>query len=169
MEIAKIVGTICLFFGISAALLVWFSDSTVAGKENPPAKKEKPHSTQHELIEKSREAKEVYLGRYSTMRGSVELAQNNPQKEGVRVVEFEIAGLMRGSQDRVIHFERGLDQYYQRVKQAMTEIARGATEQELADPGTVTLRGRICNKLNSMFGDNIFDDVVFYNFRVYDL
>ncbi len=169
VEIAKIVCPIVLSFGVTALLALWLTEAFHSIQESEPAADETENVAGNLLDAKASASTEVFLGRYSTKWGNVELARGNPNREGVRVVEFEVAGLMRGSRDAIVHFERELDRYRNRLQQAMNEIARSSSEEELSDPQTISLRQRIRDRLNGLFGANTFDEVVFSNFRVYDL
>ncbi|TWU08773.1 hypothetical protein CA54_40100 [Symmachiella macrocystis] len=162
-DIVKIVGSLSLVFAPVAGLIVWFSHP-VNGEHHAPEE-----TVQSAQAAKSKEPTEVYLGEFSSVSGSAERAKTTPDSEGIRVVEFEVSGIMRGTKDEVIHFERRLAGYQNRIKAAMTEIARGATVGELNDAMTQSLRGKIRNKLNGLFRKPVFEEVVFGHFRMYEL
>ncbi len=169
LEIFKVVGTLSLIFGPVGALLLWFSHSALGDHRERQISQLAEKSADSSARKKSRQPTEIYLGEFRSSSGSAQRAKESPGSQGIRVVELEISGIMRGSTDEVVHFERGLGRYQNRIRAAITEIARGATDEELRDPAMQSMRQKIRGKLNRLFGRRQFEEIVFNHFRTYDL
>ena len=163
-EIAKIVGAISLVFGLIAGLLIWLSDAASARDHAPRSADERAAPS---VV--NRAPTEIYLGAFYSANASPALAKQREDAEGVRIIEFELSGVMRGTIDEVVNLERKLERYQVRLQDAIMQITRGATDEELAEPSMDALRAKIRTKLNNLLGPKVFEEVVFDHFRVYDI
>jgi len=162
-DVLIIVGSLSLVFGPVGGLIFWFGTPVNGENNNNQA------ASQHAPAANTKELTEVYLGEFSSVSGKAERAKSTPERDGIRVVELEVSGIMRGSKDEVIHFERRLKRYENRIKSTMTEIARSATVGEMNDPLNQSLRRKIRDRLNGLFQRPIFERVVFNHVRMYEL
>ena len=169
-EVVKVIGTICLIFGVIASLLAYFATNESLFHEERLALETivQQHVAGEDNDRDEILPREVYVGEYSSMRGAAKGSASLSDGNGIRVVDFEISAMIKGTVDESYAVERKLRGYEQRVREAMSEVARKASEEDLADPDTRTIRTQICQKLNSFVGGDLFDRVMFSRFRVYE-
>jgi len=161
-EFAKVIGGTILVFGPLAGLLLWFTQVSAQDEQ-------KSHTRSSAALNKPKyEPTEIYLGAFKSM-GSVSSDEGQRKGEGVRVVEFEVTGVTRGSNDEIVLFERRLSNYRSRLQSVMNEVARGASQEELNEPEMSGIREKVRGKLNGMFGKDRFEGIVFDNFRMYEI
>lgn len=159
-----------MFFGGIASLLAYFTTDDDPFREERLAMGTMVQQYLGEETTDRNEAsfREVYLGEYRTMRGTVQMAASLSGENKHRVVDFEVSAVIKGTVDETYAVEHKLRGYEQRVREVMNEVARKASEQDLIDPETRTIRAQICRKLNSLVGKKLFDGIVFSRFRVYE-
>lgn len=109
---------------------------------------------------------EFSLGDFQYMQGKLSPVDGADGRQ-VQVVEFEAAVVVSGTESDLQQFDRELDLREQRVRQAVEEISRSISAEEMADPDLAILRGRVREKLNALFGRNVAHDILFGRFRVF--
>ena len=156
VELGKVLFGVLVTFVILATLLGRLSANSVPGRGGALAA-----LTNRDVLNV-----EVSLGEFQYMQGKLSSADDADNGQ-VQVVEFEAAVVVSGTESELQEFDRELRSREQRVRQAIEEVARSASAEELADPDLAVFRVRVREKLNALFGRNVFQEILLGHFRVF--
>lgn len=112
---------------------------------------------------------EVALGRFSCVHGRHAVRQDAQVPDPIVVMEFDAAGVVRGSLPRIQAIETSVARYDHRIRQFVAEAARSITHDELREDDLASFRRRLEEGVNGLVGQPILTDVVIKNFRHFEL